>query len=130
MALNARQIAELTAALNKRRKQLIEEVRSDAAKVQGESYAELAGATPDAGDESVADLIADLDQADMSRDLTELRELESARERLAVGTYGECIECGAGIELERLRARPGAARCFKCQQRHEKTHADGRGRSL
>lgn len=130
MPLNARQIGELTRALEARRKQLIEEVSRDAAKVQGEMYAELAGATPDTGDESVADLIADLDQADLGRDLGELRELESARGRLGAGTYGECVECGADIELERLRVRPGAARCLDCQQRFEKTHAEGRGKTL
>lgn len=130
MALKARQIAELTAALEKRRKELIEEVRGDAAKVSGESYGELAGATPDTGDESVADLMADLGQADLGRDLGELRELEAARERLAAGTYGECIDCGSDIELERLRARPGAPRCITCQQRFEKTHAAARGGTL
>lgn len=130
MALTARQIAELTAALEKRRRVLVEEVRVDAAKVSGESYGELAGATPDTGDESVADLMADLGQADLGRDLGELRELEAARERLAAGTYGECIDCGSEIELERLRARPGAPRCITCQQRFEKTHTGERGGSL
>ena len=127
MALNAQQTHELRHAIDRRRKALIAEIRADVAKARNESFGELAGAAPDSGDESVAALLQDLDQFDVSRDLTELRELEAARERLASGQYGVCIGCGGDIEYPRLRANPGAARCIGCQELHEKTHA-GAGR--
>jgi len=46
-----------------------------------------------------------------------LREVEEALTRVADGTYGYCIDCGAGIPLARLRALPATANCVKCSRR-------------
>jgi len=123
MPLSHHQTNELREAINRRRKALIAEIRADVAKARNEPYGELAGAAPDSGDESVADLLQDLDQFDVTRDLSELRELEAARERLASGQYGVCADCGSDIEYARLRVNPGAPRCLGCQDMHEKTYA-------
>ena len=128
MALTPEQTKELRHLMGERRKALLAELRADAAKARDEAYGELAGAAPDAGDESVADLIQDLDQAELSRDLDELRGLEAAQARMAEGRYGSCTDCGAEIEFARLQANPGALRCIACQRTHEKTYA-GTGRS-
>ena len=127
MALTPRQIEELKGLIARRREALVAELRRDAGRTREESYGELAGQSPDFGDESVADLLADLDQSELSRDLGELRELEAARARIAAGGYGVCADCGADIDFERLRAAPGTLRCIACQGRHEKTFA-GPGR--
>lgn len=68
-------------------------------------------------------LLADLDQADRSRDLDELRGLEAAHGRIESGEFGVCVDCGRDIAFERLRATPTAIRCIDCQTRHEKTFA-------
>ncbi|MEK7873847.1 MAG: TraR/DksA C4-type zinc finger protein [Chloroflexota bacterium] len=52
--------------------------------------------------------------------------IEQALERMGRGTYGLCVDCGAAIPLERLQARPYAARCVSCQatfdrKQHTKT---------
>jgi RNA polymerase-binding transcription factor DksA len=39
--------------------------------------------------------------------------------------YGSCVDCGAEIELARLRAEPAAERCVDCQEAYERTHAGG-----
>ena len=122
MALNRRQIIELAYALNTRRSALLEEVRNDVERVRAEPYASVAGATPDIGDEAVADLLSDVGEAEVTRDLGELRMLEKALERVSEGSYGKCVDCGGEIPFERLRAQPGAERCRPCQQRHEKTY--------
>lgn len=122
MALSRRQIAELNAAIEERRRALLEELRGEVARSRDEQFSDLAGTTHDSGEESVAHLIADLDHAEVSRDVGELRALEAARRRIADGAYGVCIDCGADIPLERLRAQPHASRCLACQQRHEKTY--------
>lgn len=44
----------------------------------------------------------------------ELRNLESAADRLAAGTYRCCAGCGGDIGTERLAALPGASCCVKC----------------
>jgi RNA polymerase-binding transcription factor len=127
MALDTRQTRELRGLIDRRRIALVNEIRQDIAKVRQEPFNELAGGAPDAGDESVASLIQDLDQFDVTRDLTELRELEAARGRMESGGYGVCLDCGSDIGYARLRANPGAARCIRCQELHEKTYA-GSGR--
>jgi RNA polymerase-binding transcription factor DksA len=44
----------------------------------------------------------------------ELRQVESALQRLAEGTYGVCCVCGEPIELGRLYSVPHADRCTEC----------------
>ena len=122
MSLNRREIIQLASAIEERRGALLEEIRSDVARAREEQYGAIAGATHDIGDEAVADLLTDLGQAELTRDVGELRELEAALKRLAEGTYGLCLDCGADIPFERLSAQPGAARCVECQQRREKTY--------
>ena len=122
MPLTDRQTEELRGLIERRRDALLAELREDAARVREQPYAEHAGPAPDTGDESVATLIADLEQADLTRDLDEFRALEAARERLKDGGYGVCADCGTDIAYERLKAFPAALRCIQCQERHEKTY--------
>jgi RNA polymerase-binding transcription factor DksA len=122
MSLNRREMIELARAIEERRGALLEEIESDVVRARAEPYAEVAGAVRDIGDEAVADLITDVDQAEVARDIDELRELNAAHRRLADGSYGICMDCGADIGVERLRAQPAAARCVACQRRHEKTY--------
>ena len=121
MALTPNQTEKLQHLIDKRRDALLTELREDAARSREHPYAEHAGPAPDAGDESVATLIADLEQADVTRDLGEFRALEAARERIREGGYGICIDCGSDVGFERLKAFPAALRCVQCQERHEKT---------
>lgn len=122
MPLNRRDIIQLASMIEERRDALREEIRNEVARARSESYAEIAGQTPDRADEALADLVADLGNAEVSRDLGELRGLDTALRRIGDGSYGLCADCGAEIPLERLRAEPGAARCVGCQGRHEKTY--------
>ena len=125
MALTEKQTQELHTAIEQRRTALIAELQEDVERARGDRFEDLAGAAPDSGDESVATLIADLDHAEVGRDLTELRGLEAARSRLTDGSYGVCADCGADIGFERLRVNPSAVRCINCQTVHEKTYAGG-----
>jgi RNA polymerase-binding transcription factor DksA len=122
MPLNRRQIIELAYAMNTRRNELLEELGSDVERVRAEPYASVAGATPDIGDEAVADLLSDVGEAEVTRDLGELRALEAALKRVSDGGYGVCVDCGQDIPFERLRAQPSAERCVACQGRHERTY--------
>ena len=121
MALTQTQTKELRRRIDQRRDALLAELREDASRSREHPYAEHAGPAPDSGDESVASLFADLEQADITRDLDEFRALEAARDRLKGGEYGICVDCGSDIGFERLTAFPAAIRCVQCQERHEKT---------
>jgi DnaK suppressor protein len=122
MPLTDKETQELSKIVEARRGALLAELREDAARTREQPYSEHAGMAPDAGDESVATLIADLEQADLTRDLDEFRALEAAREKLKSGEYGICIECGTDVGYDRLKASPAALRCIQCQERHEKTY--------
>jgi RNA polymerase-binding transcription factor DksA len=115
--------AMLEATLRRRFAALLEEVRQDLLKADDDRSAMLADRVRDVGDESMADLIVDLDLADTDRDLQELKDVEAALTRLRLGTYGTCVHCGGPIRPERLAAFPTAKRCQPCQAMYEKTYA-------
>lgn len=62
------------------------------------------------------------DGPDRERAARQLRALESARTRLADGSFGRCVACGRDIGLDRLIAHPTAQRCLACQREHEAIH--------
>jgi len=121
MPLTPKQLQQLRGVLTKRREALEAETHADAAKARGDVYSQTTGPVADTGDEATADLISDVENAELSRDLQELREIDAALARMAKGSYGTCIDCGEEIGLERLHSEPAAVRCFKCQSVHEKT---------
>lgn len=45
-----------------------------------------------------------------------LAELNAALERIRVGSFGTCQECGGPIGPRRLAAVPWSALCIECQQ--------------
>ena len=130
MALTPEQTQELHATVERRRAVLRAEIEQGLGKVRADRLEDLAGASPDPGDESIASLISDLDQADTSRDLSELRGLDAAHERIADGSYGTCIDCVGEIAFARLQVNPSAERCIRCQTQYEKTHASPSGSTL
>jgi len=130
MALTPGQTDELRGMIEERRRALQAELHEGIDRAREDSFEDLAGPAPDAGDESVATLIGDIDHADVSRDMAELRALDAARGRLEDGSYGVCADCGSEIEYERLKAAPAAFRCIGCQRLHEKTYASPSGPSL
>lgn len=46
-----------------------------------------------------------------------IASVRRALERIADGTYGECVSCGKEIAPGRLEARPEAALCIDCASR-------------
>lgn len=78
--------------------------------------------TGDIADLAAIELVREQENAAVTRDMRELREIEAARERLAAEEAGVCIDCGDPIGFERLLALPTALRCVSCQAIHEQTH--------
>jgi RNA polymerase-binding transcription factor len=121
--LSAEQLAELKLRLEQRRAHLQDEIREELVRSDEEHYIDLAGKVHDVGEQSVADLLADFSIALIDRQVSELAEVEAALKRIAMGSYGECIECGGDIGYERLSAYPTAKRDIACQEVFEKTYA-------
>ena len=116
-------LTDLDRRLRERARVLRGEIRETLLRSEHEHHKDLAGMVSDAGDESVANMLADLDIAAVDRDVTELREVEGALARLHDGTYGACVDCEGDIGYARLNANPSAARCVKCQALHERASA-------
>ncbi len=49
--------------------------------------------------------------------LSEIRQIRAALDRVAQGTYGDCIDCGEEIDARRLELVPHAALCTACAAR-------------
>ena len=85
-----------------------------------EDMRRIAGEVRDAGENSVADTVADLNLGLLDVRTEELAEVERALVRLRGGDYGTCAGCGEAIDADRLEAAPTATRCLLCQQKHER----------
>lgn len=123
--LSAEQIREFDEMLRKRHEELRQEVHHALMENEDTRYLTLAGRVHDPGEESVADLILDLNIRQIDHFAQELHAVESAFARLRNGTYGTCTDCGNPIKLERLRAVPTATRCIDCQSSQERDYNGG-----
>jgi RNA polymerase-binding transcription factor DksA len=121
--LTKQELDRLAAGMKARKRLLLDEIRQGLARAGNERYAKVLGEVHDRGDESVADLLRDVQQAEVTRDVGELRDIEGAQARIAAGRYGRCIDCEAEIGYARLQAYPSAKRCIGCQELREKTKA-------
>lgn len=121
--LSKDQLKQLQTQLREQRQALLETIRGELSASDNQHFQDLAGRVHDSGEASVADLLSDLNLAMIDQHVDELRAVEQALQRVAMGTYGVCIECGKPIEYERLKAYPAASRCLEHQRQYEKTHA-------
>jgi RNA polymerase-binding protein DksA len=128
--LNAKHLEELRAVLKARSRELREEIRQTLVKSDNEHYAMIADEVRDLEDDSFADLMVDVNLAEIDRDLQELRLVDAAFLRIADGTYGICDTCDRPIDVERLRATPFASRCFDCQSAYERNYVQNIGHTL
>jgi len=128
--LTQQQHEDLRNTLNARLQALRLEIRDELLRADEQTYGELAGQVHDRQEESLADLLVDLQLADLDRHIQEVRDIEAALGRMRDGNYGVCSDCGDAIAPQRLAVQPAAQRCQQCQGEFERTHAGGPGRSL
>lgn len=121
--LSQTQLDDLKHQLQREQTRLVEEVRGELERSGEQHFIDLAGRVMDMGDQSVADVLADMDAAMIDRHVRELREIEAALGRMSDGSYGLCIDCGTDVAVERLKAYPAAERCISCQSVRDKQYA-------
>lgn len=121
--LTDKRLARLRKRLDERFGELSELIRRELLASDDENYAALAERVHDTAEESVADLLADVNLAVIDHHIQELQRVEGALMRLRAGTYGICVDCDGEIEVDRLEAYPEAMRCHDCQERYERTQA-------
>lgn len=120
--LTESEITEFKQRLKRRFREVREEIRQELIHSDKQHFIDLAGEVRDLENQSLADLLVDLDLADIDRHIQEIREIDASLIRIAEGGYGECIQCGGPIDKERLTALPTAQRCHRCQDFHEKSY--------
>jgi DnaK suppressor protein len=113
------QINELKQMLNSRFRTLREEIRQELLASDNERYIDLAGQVHDFEEQSVADLLVDVNLATIDRHIRELQDIDAALLRIGNNEYGVCPDCDSPIGYERLKAEPAAARCHDCQVHYE-----------
>jgi RNA polymerase-binding protein DksA len=117
------QLRELKRKLVEARKVLLDDAHEELVRWGEHPIGELAGEVPDAGDESVATMVTDLDHAIVERHVEAIRDIDAALVRMTRHRYGRCVDCDEDIELARLLAFPTAKRCVDCQSLRERTYA-------
>lgn len=122
-SLTKEQITHFAQRINTRKNILLEEIREVLARSKNEYQVDLLGDLGDAGDLAAASMIRDITEAEVIRDIGEVRDIAAAEDRIAAGTFGLCIDCEAPIRYKRLDAYPTAKRCFSCQVIRERVLA-------
>ncbi len=118
--LSQEQLNEIKSTLDTRYKALQKEIHDHLINSGDAKYAEIAGQVHDMADESVADLLADLNYTVIDKNVEELKAIEKALYTIQTGgDYGVCIDCGVDIPFERLKVEPTAQRCVDCQSAYE-----------
>ena len=118
--LDEQQLQTLRDRLLAYRRHLQEEIH-DALVTDGSNDAmSLAGKVHDAQEESISEMLTEINLAMLSQHQHELANLERALQRMNDGEYGFCMDCDKPIAFARLEAYPTAVRCINCQSEHEK----------
>ena len=110
-------LTSLREMLTYRLKELQAEVH--AAKLAAREAGTLTHEVRDQEDEATRRAFSDVGGAEEQRDIDELAQVQAALRRLDAGVYGDCIDCGEPIPLQRLRVQPAAERCAACQESFE-----------
>lgn len=122
MPLNPAELERLRTLLNQRLIALGREVRQMQLEDADTPGAVAPAPVEDLAGRSEERLRSALRHAEQERDIGELRDIDTALERMDKGIYGECADCGIDIPLPRLLARPAASRCHGCQEVYERSH--------
>lgn len=111
---------ELTALLEARRREISRELN---AKIKDVREASPDTERPVLADEGLvpSDVDGDIELHLVQMRAESLKQVEAALSRIALGTHGQCHECGEPISPARLRAVPFAIRCTACESRREST---------
>lgn len=109
---------------------MLEDIDEEKRQSDDAQYQNLAGDVRDPGDDSVADLMTDLNATILHKHLHALQEIEQAQQRLKADTINTCVDCDQEIGFQRLLAYPTAMRCLNCQAQHERNYSGHESPSL
>ncbi|MES2164521.1 MAG: TraR/DksA C4-type zinc finger protein [Pseudomonadota bacterium] len=109
----------LAARLQRQRTELAAQLRRRLAPAPQPLASNIIDGKATLDDPAVLRQLPGCDLARLAEELAALRSLDAACARLADGSFGRCLSCGAPIAPERLRVQPTAQNCLPCQEAHE-----------
>ena len=117
--LNEQRQTRLKEILLEQKRRMWNDLREDVFRNTGEALNTQFEIPQDPGEQSMIDLLEDLQLsiADIRRQ--QLTHLDEAMGKLERGTYGFCENCGADIGEKRLQVMPFATHCIRCQENIE-----------
>ncbi len=110
--------AHVRAALQERDRKLRSEMEATRTRGAGDPL-RVSRESTDRGEEAEAQVENGINDAEVARDVAEVRAIGEALARLEAGQYGLCQDCEELIDERRLSAEPHAVRCTACQGRFE-----------
>ncbi len=120
-SLNPQQIATLESSLRQLRTGVIGAIRQHLHQSDQPDERALSQQLGDDDGASAASL-GELGIAQLRHECDELKDIDAALQRIAGGSYGQCVQCGAAIAFERMSAQPVASACLACQQDVERRY--------
>ena len=118
--MNAEDLQNYKQQLLEQRERLVEQLNNN----QRESFEFGLEEMPDPVDAAVQDRSQTilLSISESERDLID--RIDAALQRIELGTYGNCLNCGREIAVARLNAVPYAVYCMNCQEKAERGELD------
>ncbi len=113
--------------INELKEQLLEmenKIKNNIGKAQNEIELMRNQSPTDEGDYAVLMNDTSIEDTLIGKQLTELKEIELALDKISKGIYGICEMCEEPIGIERLRVKPFARFCISCREINEKEQSD------
>ena len=103
----------------KRLLKMREDILNKAKKLKEDSYNLGTDGIQDMADAASNTYTADILMSISDNDLTNLKDIDGALDKMAKNTYGICEECEEKISEKRLEANPVARYCITCKRQME-----------
>jgi DnaK suppressor protein len=71
-------------------------------------------------DQAAAMQEQEIQRVQRAREHKLLQTINIALHKISEGTYGECDDCEAPLEVTRMAANPQTIRCLPCAEQHER----------
>jgi DnaK suppressor protein len=108
----------------KRLRQRQKELERALASTVEEALASTANDAQDVADQAVAGYQKEMLFSQGTERNAQLRLVRQALNRIADGTYGDCVRCYRAIGVKRVEALPWTPYCIDCQERIEKGESE------
>jgi DnaK suppressor protein len=109
-------IKQLTSRLKDRRQYLLREVKQRLNEIRNSGIDRLSDAADIASNMVKDEIVMSIAQGEAK----EIEQIDSSLDKIKKGKYGNCENCGKGINKQRIMAIPFVSLCIKCKEEEER----------